>query len=398
MFPIYPLRGVIQDYEWGSRTALAQLMRAPSPSPDPQAELWLGAHPRSPASVRIDGRWTPLDRAIARDPVALLGPAVASRFGELPFLLKVLAAERPLSLQAHPDRALAEAGFARENALGIALDAPDRSYRDPRHKPEMLCALTRFRGLCGFRSVERIVELFEMLDVAALRVDVAALRRAHDPAGFERFFTRLLTWEPAAREPVAAAAVASARARRERDPAFAWVVELAAAYPGDLGILAPLYLHPVELAPGEAICLRASELHSYLGGVGIEVMANSDNVLRGGLTPKHVNVPELLRTLRFESAEPRVVRPLPDASGEHRYPTWAEEFALSELRPAGSRIACAATGGPEVVLCVEGELRVSDPEGRGESPLAGGDAAFVPASAGAYLVGGEGVAYRAWVP
>ena len=397
MFPIYPLRGVVQSYEWGSRTELARLLRTPSPSPDPQAELWLGAHPRSPASVLIGGRWTPLDRAIASDPAALLGPGVASRFGELPFLLKVLAAERPLSLQAHPDRALAEAGFARENALGIALDAPDRSYKDPRHKPEMLCALTRFRGLCGFRPVDRIVELFEALDVAELRTDVAALRRAPDPAGLERFFTRLVTWAPAARESVASAALAAARERRGRDPAFAWVVELAAAYPGDLGILAPLYLQRIELAPGEAICLRAGELHSYLGGVGIEVMANSDNVLRGGLTPKHVNVPELLRTLRFRSAEPHIVRPLPDASGEQRYPTWAEEFALAELRPAGGRIACAPTRGPEVLLCIEGDLRISDPDGRSESALAGGDAAFVAASAGAYLVGGDGVAYRAFV-
>ena len=398
MFPIYPLRGVIQNYEWGSRTALARLLRAPAPSADPQAELWLGAHPRSPASVRIDGRWTPLDRAIASDPVAMLGPAVASRFGELPFLLKVLAVERPLSLQAHPDRALAEAGFARENALGIALDAPERNYRDPRHKPEMLCALTRFRGLCGFRSIDRILDLFEALDLAELRVDVAALRRALDAAGLQRFLTRLLTYEPGRRAPVVSAAVAAARARRDHDPAFACVEELASAYPEDLGVLAPLYLHPIDLAPGEAICLRAGELHSYLGGVGVEVMANSDNVLRGGLTSKHVNAAELLLTLRFRSAEPHIVRPEPDVPGELRYPIWAEEFALAELRPGRGRIARDAAQGPEVILCIEGGLQLSDPAGRRSTSLEIGDAAFVPGGAGAYLVGGDGVAYRASVP
>ena len=391
------LRGAIQGYAWGSRTALAELLGEPSPSREPQAELWLGAHPRGPACVEIDGAWVPLPDAIAAAPEEILGPAAARRFGrELPFLVKVLAAEQPLSIQAHPDPAQAAAGFARENALGIPLDAPERSYRDARHKPELLCALAPFRALCGFRPIERVLALFEALGVPELADALDELRGADEALGVQRFFTRFLALAPAARKRLLAAAVPGAQRLRGCDPAYGWVAALAQAYPGDVGALAPLFLNRVELAPGEAIFLAAGELHSYLGGVGLEVMANSDNVLRGGLTPKHVDEAELLRTLTFRSGEPAILRPARVGPGERRYPTVVPEFELVELRlESGSRRIRGGPRGPDVLLCLEGELQVTGPNA---VALRRGEAALAPACVAEYAVGGGGFAYRVSVP
>jgi len=285
------LRNPIREYAWGSRTALAELLGQPSPSAQPQAELWMGAHPVAASDVRCDSHWVPLGDWIRRDPEAVLGPEVARRFaGELPFLLKVLAAAQPLSLQAHPDAARARAGFERENAAGIALDAPQRCYRDPSPKPELVCALTPFAALCGFRPIDDIVAQVDGLRARHLAGLMEPLRRDRSRENLRGFYRGLM--ELAASEAAEAVAEAvEAAASGYGDPEVrSWLRELGEAHPGDPGVLSPLFLNLLELRPGEALFLPAGELHAYLRGTAVEIMASSDNVLRGGMTEKHVDV------------------------------------------------------------------------------------------------------------
>lgn len=394
------MKNTIQPYAWGSRTAIATLLGEPSPSAEPQAELWMGAHPKAPSLVRIQNRWVPLPELIGADPAGILGASVAARFdGQLPYLFKVLAADHPLSIQAHPSQAQAREGFARENRLKIPLDAPRRNYRDPHHKPECICALTPFWGLSGFRSVPEMLGRLRPVMPPGAAKRLEGLEQRDSAAGLKAFFSWLMTLAAAKRETLVSHAVAKAADLADRDPAFGWVGRLQAAYPGDAGVLAPLFLNLVELAPGEALFLAAGELHAYLQGVGIELMANSDNVLRGGLTPKHVDVPELLRVLKFEARRIEVLHPAATDPCEGRYASRAEEFVLAVITVDGDRVYSGpAAHNVEVVLCVEGEGRFSGSTGEGSLLLRQGQAALVPAAAGAYRLSGSGRFYKAAVP
>ena len=388
------LENPIRDYAWGSRTAIAALLGDPGPSAGPQAELWMGAHPSAPSHVVQDGRRVPLPELVAKDPEALLGPRVAARFGpRLPFLAKLLAAAAPLSLQAHPDAAQARAGFERENALGIPLGSAARCYPDPSHKPELLCALEPFEALCGFRRPEAIRASAQRLGVREL-VDFVAAALAR-PQPLAALLGGLLRLEPRRRAGIVAAAAQAASTAA--DPGLAWLPRLARLHPDDAGALAPLFLEYLRLEPGEALFLAPGELHGYLGGFAVEVMASSDNVLRGGLTAKHVDPDELLRILRCEPHAPRALRPEPDAHGALRYPTPAAEFELSRVclgpdrafSPEGDR-------GVEILLCTLGRARVLG-EG-GPIELRPGRSCLVPAAAGRYRAEGEGALHRVAVP
>ncbi|HVN40819.1 MAG TPA: mannose-6-phosphate isomerase, class I [Myxococcota bacterium] len=397
MQPISPLRGVVRYNAWGSRTFIPELLGLVAPAREPHAELWLGAHPTGPSRVATEAGEVFLDAFIARDPIGVLGADVARRFeGALPFLLKVLAAEQPLALQAHPSAAQARAGFERENAAGLALDAPRRSYRDPNPKPEMICALTPFSALCGFRPLPEL--LLHLTELGAPEpLECAARLRARGEAALEDCIRTLWTLSPSARARVLARALACAQ---EREGAhWDWVRRLADAHPGDIGLLAPLLLNLVELAPGEALFLDAGCPHSYLQGVGVEVMANSDNVLRGGLTRKHVDVPGLLDTLVFSAGPIAPLQPLRVSGSELRYAAPAPEFALSMLQIAsGAPYLAPSRHGVEILLCTEGEGRIA-PEGA-EPGLAvrRGGAWLAPASAGAYRIEGACSVWKAGVP
>ena len=390
---IHRLENPVQHYAWGSRTAIPELLGLPSPAGEPWAELWMGAHAVGTSRIRAREGSEPLAAYIARDPEAVLGGAVAQHFaGALPFLFKVLAAAAPLSIQAHPSLAQARDGFARESRAGIALDAPERCYRDANHKPELICALTPFHALNRFREPREIADRFAALGEPAIAAAVAALQARADRDGVAAFFAALWTLAEPARRALVARAVAWARGRAD-DSAARWVGALAAAYPGDIGVVAPLLLNVVELAPGEAMFLPAGELHSYLEGTGIEIMANSDNVLRGGLTAKHVDVAELLRTLSFRTGAIERLRPRPGAVGEGVYDTPAEEFALGvlEVRP-GAPYAAPVARGIEILLCTSGGGRLI--AGEIES-VERGDCFIVPAAAPAYSVEGNLTLYRA---
>ncbi|GAA4473194.1 mannose-6-phosphate isomerase, class I [Rhodococcus olei] len=361
------LHGALRTYAWGSRTAIAELCGRPVPSNHPEAELWLGAHPANPSGLQVGESTVSLLDAIAADPVGQLGTRARAGFGDrLPFLLKLLAAEEPLSLQAHPSAAQAKEGFTREEAAGIPLDSPIRNYRDDSHKPELVVALTRFEALAGFRDPHRTVDLLRALDVPALEHYIALLEGQPDSSGLRALFTTWITLPPPALGTLlpqilegcvrylSGPAESRVYAREIRT-----VLGLGESYPGDAGVLASMLLNRITLEPGQGLYLAAGNLHAYLHGLGVEVMANSDNVLRGGLTPKHVDVPELLRVLDFEplTGPARTASAAGPGDPVYVYATPAPEFALSriELTP-GCPDAELRRPGPRILLCTAGSV------------------------------------------
>ncbi len=390
MSGIQRLSNPIRQYAWGSRTALAELMGRATPTAEPEAELWMGAHASAPSQVETRSGPVALDDTIRDDPKGVLGAEVARRFGdELPFLFKVLAPERALSIQAHPSEAQARNGFAREQSAGVPLDDPRRCYRDPHAKPELVCALSEFDALCGFLSRDEIDGELARLGPAA-EVLRAALTDGH--AAFLR--SLLMGGLDGELEQALVAA-----AEEGGGPAWRWVAELVRQYPGDPGVLAPLFLNHLRLAPGEALFLPAGELHAYLRGVAVELMGNSDNVLRGGLTPKHVDVSELLATLSFQLGAPAVLMPRQVREGVAVFETPARQFELSLLTPRpGLDVVCDRSGAVEILLCVAGRARLSQSVAGEGLELAPGQAALVRGDADGYTVAGKARLFRAGVP
>lgn len=386
------LRGAIRTYAWGSRTAIAEFTGRPVPAAHPEAELWLGAHPADPAAVETpDGERSLLD-LVRADPEGQLGSAVRARFGDvLPFLVKVLAADEPLSLQAHPSTEQAIEGYTREDRMGVPLNSPVRNYRDRSHKPEILVALEPFEALAGFRPAADTEKLLRALAVSDLDPYVDLLSDGSDADGLRALFTTWITLPQPDLDILVPAVIDGAinymrSAATEFEAEMRTVLELGERYPGDAGVLAALLLNRVYLAPGEAIYLPAGNLHSYLNGVGVEVMANSDNVLRGGLTPKHVDVPELLRVLNFTPATAVDLHPQVERDGlEKIYCTPAAEFAVAVLRLDGDHLghevdAPCRHDGPQILVCSEGAVVVTAKTG--ELSLERGSAAWVAADDG----------------
>jgi mannose-6-phosphate isomerase len=371
---MWSLMNTVRHYPWGSHTVIPELLGETSPADRPYAELWMGAHPDAP-SVLSNG--TPLDKAIQEQPDALLGAAVLERFGtRLPFLMKVLAAERPLSLQAHPTNEQAEAGFAAEEAAGVPRDDATRTFRDPFHKPELLVALTTFEALCGFRPVEESLHCLAKLQVPELKPTIAALARG----GLRAAIPQLIALSPEHRDVlVSAVAEAASRFVAAHDPEFIntyrWAASLAETYPGDPGVVISLMCNHLKLAPGEAVFLPAGNLHAYLSGAGVEVMAGSDNVLRGGLTIKHVDLAALIEVLDFTDGRVPVIHPVLGPGGL-RYPVPVEDFDLTRCQ-LDAQSGTLTTRGPQMLLCTEGSAVLSSADG--EVVLAQGGSVFVPA-------------------
>lgn len=376
------LQGTIQTYAWGSTDFLPALLGQPETG-EQQAELWLGAHPSAPSLVAD----RPLDQLIGEDPEATLGPAVVAEFGPmLPYLLKVLSAAEPLSLQAHPSRAQAEAGFAAEEAAGVDLGAPERTYRDDWPKPEMLCALETTDLLCGFREPRETYDLFERLGVPAA-VELVAPLRDGGASELAEVFAQIMRLSGAQLSLVGE--VARAAGQLGGDGQIA--AELGARYPEDPGVLAALLMNRMTLQRNEAVFLDAGNLHAYVSGSGVEIMANSNNVLRGGLTSKHVNLGELLKILDFTPGFPALVSCVEERSGAWAYQTPASEFALWRLE-VSSEVLVPATGTPRVLLVYEGSM--SARAATAELGLARGQSAFLSAGEDVELIG-DGTAFLA---
>lgn len=400
MRSIHVLRNSIQTYAWGSHTAIAELLGRPAPAEEPQAELWMGAHPKAPSMVKLNGEHSSLIDLIRKNPLEFLGQQVAARYdNQLPYLLKVLAAETPLSIQAHPNSDQAAAGFAAENDLGIPLDASHRNYRDGHHKPECICALTPFWGLCGFRRIPEILSMLERVCPRGLGSELHHLNMKPNADGLRAFFQSLLTLKRKKVLKVIQEAMIHAAALREKDAAFDWMVKLETVYPADIGVIFPAVLNLIRLQPGEALFLPSGELHAYLHGVGIELMANSDNVLRGGLTSKHVDVPELTSVLSFREKSIDILQPLTCRPHEKIYRTPAEEFVLSVITLKQSDTYESPTQrSAEIMLVTQGKVDIRNEDQGERIEMTKGVSVIVPAVVPQYQMKGEGVVYKAAVP
>ena len=402
------LTNPIQRYAWGSTTAIPELLGLPATS-EPMAESWMGAHPSAPSLVTTEDGETGLDQLIAADARALMGPHAVGRFGgELPYLLKIIAADSPLSLQVHPDIEQARRGYTAEEAAGVPIDARHRNYRDSNHKPELIYALTPFEALCGFRAPRRAAELLGGLDAPLAKQLGDLLTAQPSYEGIRAVFTRLL--EPGTRpKPDNVRQVAEACAARlahgsPSPHADRTVVLLANAYPGDPGVVTSLLLNAVTLRPGEAMFVPTGAVHAYLHGMGVEVMASSDNVLRAGLTPKHVDVAELLRTVDYVPAPPIRIAPevfhcasevFHEATSVFRAPV--DDFELSVTSVDDDLVHPLPGGGPRILLCLDGGLTIAT-SGDITIALSKGESLFASASDGELTARGRGTVIQADVP
>ncbi|MFF8769934.1 mannose-6-phosphate isomerase, class I [Kitasatospora sp. NPDC015120] len=393
------LVNTVRPYAWGSVTALPGLL-GQEPTGEPQAELWMGAHPGDPSRADRGEGPRRLDELIAADPEGELGAASVARFGPtLPFLLKVLAPGIPISIQAHPSLDQARAGYAAENALGIPLDAPHRNYRDANHKPELICALGDFDGLCGFRRPADAAALLAALKVPALEPVIGLLGAEDESEALSRALAAALTLsgpEAAAAVRDTAEAVGKAAAD-DPDGPYAPYTRIARDFPGDAGLIAGLLLNHVRLRAGEALYLGAGVPHAYLHGLCVELQANSDNVLRAGLTPKHIDVPELLRVVEFASCAPAPLLPVAvdGTPGEELYPVPIDEFRLSRFVLDG-RERTVGGEAPQILLCTAGAVRLTAADGT-VLELARGESAFLPATGTATRLAGAATVFRATV-
>jgi mannose-6-phosphate isomerase len=369
---VIELEGPIRPYAWGSRSFLAQLHGRDTPSPTPEAELWFGAHPDAPATAS----GVPLSELVAAAPGAVLGGETIARFGaRLPYLLKLLAADAPLSIQVHPDAEQAEAGFA----------AGSSSYTDPYPKPELLVAVTPFEALCGFRDPDETADELAGLAVPALAPVVSALRAGSPEQRLRQALSLLLCWPEAELGGLVTDVAATGHPL---------AVRLAAHFPGDIGIVVALLLNHLQLAPGEAVFMPAGNVHAYLSGAGVEIMGASDNVLRAGLTPKHIDAAELMRLVRYEVLPDPRFPSTPLGPGLLEWSPPVREFRLVSGRPAADAGAVQLPGGgPRIVVCLRGEARLC--AGPATLTLSPGRAAFVAAEEPAVEVTGDADVYQA---
>ncbi|KAI0311358.1 RmlC-like cupin domain-containing protein [Amylostereum chailletii] len=412
--PVFLLTPTVQQYDWGKlglSSKVAQFADAAHVAAidddAPYAELWMGTHPSSPSTVASTS--TPLAATLAQRP-ALLGPAVASQFdtasGSLPFLFKVLAIDKALSIQSHPDKPTAEKLHAAQPSI----------YKDPNHKPEMALAITPFTALCGFRPLPEIAALLRATPELAALVPAAAtadLVRHPSKHALQAVFSAIATAPPSAFQPRLAALVARYSSGDDVHPDEEAVKDLVltlhAQFPGDVGIFCAFLLNHVRLSPGEAIFLGAGEPHAYLSGDIVECMANSDNVIRVGLTPKLRDVPNLLATLTYAAAPPAAHRvppaPFPPSSPHTTlYDPPVPEFAVLHTSvPARASEAHRAIAGPSIALVAQGAGRLlwqaPGDGGTGAVDVAEGSVVFVGADVAvdwAAGAGGLGV-YRAFV-
>lgn len=394
------LNNTVQEYEWGSYTAIPELLGNDTPANTPQAELWMGAHPKAPSKVKLNGRWMSLMKLIEKTPKDILGKEVAEKYSNrLPYLFKVLAAAKPLSIQAHPSLAQAKEGFIRENSLGIPLDANNRNYKDDNHKPECICALTFFWALNGFRKISGILALLEKICPQGLKSDFNNLRGEPNSLGLKKFFQAIMTMGRAQQNQIIADAIINAQKFTEEDQAYKWMIDLHNEYPADIGVFSPILLNLICLKPGQAMFLPAGELHAYLDGVGIELMANSDNVLRGGLTPKHVDVPELLNVLNFEERELDILSPIESNECESIYSSRAEEFVLSVITLKRDLTCYSPTNrSVEILLCTDGEATITDLGNNDKLAFGRGKSIIIPSAVKKYCIEGNATLYKAAVP
>ncbi|HDY7966046.1 TPA: mannose-6-phosphate isomerase, class I [Vibrio vulnificus] len=389
------LDNVIQNYAWGSKESISKLFGIENANAQPQAEIWMGAHPNGCSRVAATGEL--LSDLIAKDRKNMFGDYTVMRFGELPYLFKVLAADSPLSIQVHPSKRKAEVGFARENELGIALNAPHRNYKDANHKPELVYALTFYRAMNGFRPIEQTLSLFRHLAISSLEKELNALETQPNPNGLRTFFSAIMSLcEERQHQALLELDLALARGPKtalERE-VLSYVADFKVHYPNDIGLLSPLFLNTVELEPGEAMFLQAETPHAYVQGTALEIMANSDNVLRAGLTPKHIDVAELMENTSFHITHPEQIKLAPiHKENKLSYPIPVDDFGFDILY-SNQDTQQQFVRGAEIVFCVEGCVAVTVAETC--IALRPGESVFITNDSKVYQYQGDGMLARAY--
>ncbi len=384
---IYKMENPIKDYPWGSHTAINEFYNISNINDQPQAEMWMGCHPNGSSQlIDAENNKINIDDFIKQAPETVLGDAF-NKFGELPFLFKVLAADKPLSIQVHPSKIRAEEGYAAENLAGIPVSSPNRNFKDPNHKPELVFAVTPFNALNGFRPFNDIVELFNGLVLAPLQNEIAGFKKLPSGDTLRVLFEALLILEGEAKK--AAIAELLTYAANQTSLVFETIKQLAAMYPDDMGIFSPLLLNVVKLNPGEAMFLYAETPHAYLQGLALEVMANSDNVLRAGLTPKYIDIDALISNIRFDVTEPENILMQPEVSGNQaEYPIPVQDFSFSILTNESSLNENIHMTSASVLFCEHGQFEVACAQNA--VTVEKGESVFVPASASAISVTGSG--------
>lgn len=395
---IFLLNNPIQNYAWGSIDAMHNIFNIKNNEKLPQAEMWMGAHPNGCSQLPNEQK---LSNYIAQNPAAILGSKVFENYAVLPFLMKVLAASKPLSIQVHPSKASAEAGYLRENELGIDKKDPSRNYKDPNHKPELIYAITPFLAMNGFRSIKEIVYLFYLADIKILKDDVNALRDNPTPMQLRTFFKRILKLAGRAKQEAIAALLDNIKAgivcSAENQFIFEQILDFSKLYPADVGLFAPLLLNIIELKPGEAMFLYAQTPHAYIRGTGIEIMANSDNVLRAGLTPKHMDISELLVNTKFACIDKDDLILKPEIQ-ENRaiYPIGVDDFSFDIISLESNRDTLELDlTGAEIIFCIDGKATLRDQYG--SITINKGQAVFIGADSKYYRLEGSARLARAYV-
>ncbi|ENM5833959.1 mannose-6-phosphate isomerase, class I [Vibrio metoecus] len=388
----FPMINPIQNYAWGSKTALHQLFAIENSNQEPQAELWMGAHPNGCSCLVINGQNVKLSAFIAQNPSLMLGEHTARQFGELPYLFKILAAENALSIQVHPNKQQAERGFAREEQLGIALTAAHRNYKDPNHKPELVYALTEYQAMNGFRTNQEILSYFIELAIDELQPLVKAFQANPTAQGLSHFFSGLLSLKGEAKNR--ALETFMNQAKQIDLPLFQLIVELEKQYSNDIGLFAPLMLNVITLQPGEAMFLDAETPHAYLHGTGLEIMANSDNVLRAGLTPKYMDIEELVACTQFKHKPFEQLRLKPEMiEGSEQYPIPVADFKFAIIPQATQQAICVRSA--EIVLPLDSSMMLQHANGE-QCLVAKGQSVFIPAYAEQYTITCDGRVARAF--
>ncbi|WP_274369539.1 mannose-6-phosphate isomerase [Morganella morganii] len=385
------MQNQVQFYDWGSHTAMTEMYGYPNPDKQPMAELWMGAHPKA-SSVVTDscGNSCSLYDFIAGDPQSALGDKINRRFHRLPFLFKVLSAAQPLSVQVHPDKAAAEAGFARENDAGIPLDSPVRNYKDDNHKPELVYALTPFRAMNAFRPLADIAGLLS--EVAPAHPAIGRFIASPSEENLSVLFTRLLSMSGETKER-AIAVLKSALNSRQGEP-WDTLRKMTEFYPDDNGLFTPLLLNVVELKPGEAMFLYARTPHAYLEGTALEVMANSDNVLRAGLTQKHIDVGELLNNLDFIPKHAKSLFMQPEyINNTEIFPIPVDDFSFSVMKLHNQEMILE-NNSANILFCVEGHAVITTETE--QLRVISGESVFLSAIERKFKIDGEGIIARVY--
>lgn len=389
----FPMENIIQDYVWGSRTAISELFAIKNPGNKHQAEIWMGTHSNGCSKIMINGDENFLSDFINQDRPSILTVHTQAQFGELPYLFKILSAGDALSIQVHPSKEQAEIGFAKEELAGIPRTAANRNYKDPNHKPELVYALTSYQAMNGFREYDEIIALFKKVNISAIQELVNAFAEEPNSNGLEAFFSAIMLLQGEVKESSIKALIEYANANKE-DELFKLILELSTQHFGDIGLFSPLMLNVITLQPGEAMFLYACTPHAYLKGTGLEVMANSDNVLRAGLTPKYIDVEELVSCTRFKATPFDSLYFTPEEKdGGLYYDIPVDDFKFSLFESVDNLMIY--TQSAEILLALDSDVTLTHQSGERQT-ISKGESLFVPAYTGRYLLTSKGRVARAF--